>query len=167
MKKLCIFLCCLLILPMLAACGSKAEDFNVPVHYYFSNREISYNKQNGVIQAEIREGADLQGNLTAYLHSYLRGPVSSDLIRIIPSDVYLVSCNLNGKTAEIVFSNQFSNLTGLELVSACSSLMLSVNAFTGADTICISAKNALINEKDVFVITMDDIVLTDHIAIKE
>ena len=164
MRKLCVFLCCVLMLHMLAACGAKAEDFEVPVHYYFINKEITH---NGVIQAEIREGADLHGNLTAYLHSYLRGPVSSDFIRTIPSDVYLVSCNLSDETAEIVFSNQFSKLTGLELVSACSALMLSINAFTGVDTICISTKNALIDEKDVFVITMDDIILTDHVAAKE
>ena len=124
MKKLCIFLCCVLMLHMLAACGTKAEDFKVPVRYYFSNKEIAYNTQNGVIQAEIREGADLHGNLTAYLHSYLRGPISSNFIRIIPSDVYLVSCNVNDETAEIVFSNQFSKLTGVELVSACSAYSL-------------------------------------------
>lgn len=167
MKKIGILLCCVLILHMLAACGTKVEDFKVPVRYYFSNKEIAYNTQNGVIQAEIREGADLHGNLTAYLHSYLRGPISSNFIRIIPSDVYLVSCNVNDETAEIVFSNQFSKLTGVELVSACSALMLSVNAFAGVDTICISTKNALIDEKDVFVITMDDIVLTDHVATEE
>lgn len=167
MRKLCLFLCCVLMFHMLAACGTKSEDFKVPVRYYFNNKEIAYNTQNGVIQAEIREGADLHGNLTAYLHSYLRGPFSSNFSRIIPSDVYLVSCNVNGETAEIVFSNQFSKLTGVELVSACSALMLSVNAFAGVDTICISTKNSLIDEKDVFVITMDEIVLTDHVATEE
>ena len=167
MRKICVFLCCVLMFHMLCACGRNAEDFEVPVYYYFSNKEISYNTQNGVIQAEIREGADLHGNLTAYLHSYLRGPLSSNFDRIIPSDVYLVSCDMNGNSAEIVFSSQFSKLTGVELVSACSALMLSVNGFTGADSICIRAKNALIDEKDVFVLTMDDIVLTDYVAINE
>ena len=167
MRKLCVFLCCVLMFHMLTACGRNAEDYQMPVRYYFNNKEISYNTQAGVIQAEIREGADLHGNLTAFLHSYLRGPASSDFKRIIPADVYLVSCEVKDDSAEIVFSNQFAELTGIELVSACSALMMSVNAFTEVDTLCISAKNALIDEKEVYIISMDDIVLSDIVAIED
>ena len=167
MRKFCLFLCCMLLIQMLCACGGKTESFEEPVNFYYTKEEISYNSSDGAIQAEVQEGAELHGNLTAFLHAYLRGPQSTNFKRTIPKDVYLVSCEINDEFVEIVFSKQFSNLSGIDLVCACSALLLSVHDFTGVDSLHIIAKNALIEEKEVYVITMDDIVLMDTVTIED
>ena len=167
MKKFCIILCCTLMMQMLFACNNRSENIKQPTIFYYNTKEVTYNSPNGIIQPEIREGAELHGNLTAYLHSYLRGPVSHDLQRIIPSDVYLVSCTSEDDLIEIVFSKQFSNLSGIDLICACSALLLSVHDFTGIETISISAKDALLEDKEEFIFTMDDIVWVDTATIQE
>lgn len=167
MKRICLFLCCVMILQMLCACNAKAKDYKEPTLYYYINQDVSYNSPTAVIQSEVREGADLYGNLTAYLHAYLRGPVSQDLQRIIPTDVYIVTCGVTAESVNIVFSNQFSKLNGIDLICAGSALLMSVHAFTGVDTLIITAKDGLIEEKDEFIITMDDIVVMDTVTIEE
>lgn len=167
MKKICILVCCILMTQMLCACNTRPEDYQQPTNFYFSSKDVSYNSPMGVIQPEVREGADLHGNLTAFLHAYLRGPKSQDLVRVIPSEVYLVSCDITDKTANIVFSTQFSNLKDIDLIYACSALLMSIHDFIGADTLSISAKDAMIDENCTFTITMNDIVWMDTVTIEE
>jgi len=167
MKRLCFLLCCILIMQMLCGCNAKPEDFKEPAFFYFINSEVSYNSPAGVIQAEVREGAELHGNLTAFLHTYLRGPSSQNLQRIIPADVYLVSCAVEDGMVNIVFSNQFSKLSGIDFVCACSALLMSVHGFTGADSLTISVKDGLIEEENAFTVTMDDFVWVDTITVGE
>ena len=167
MKRIGIFLCCILILQMLCACNAKTDNFKEPAYFYYCNQEVSYNTPTGIIQPEIREGAELHENLTAFLHAYLRGPVSQDLQRTIPADVYLVSCAADTDTVSIVFNTQFSKLNGVKLICACSALLMSVHDFTGAQTLAISVKDGMIEEKNVFIITMDDIVWMDTVTIEK
>ena len=165
MKKICLMICCILILQMLNGCGGKTEEFKEPVNFYYSNKEISYNSPDGVIQSEQREGAGYHGNLTAFMHAYLRGPVSAELETVIPSDVYLVSCEIIGDTANITLSSQFAKLSGVKLATACSSILLSVHDYTGVEAVCIRAKDAKLDDKDDLVLTMNDIVLIDTATI--
>lgn len=161
MKKICILICCCLLLQMLCSCSGKKEEFEDPVSFFYCNREIAYNSPTGVIQAETREGSGFQGNLTAFLNAYLRGPVSTELESPVPSDVSLVSCERNGDTVTIVLSAQFSKLTGIELSTACSALMMTVYDYTGAETLQVRAKDSQLDDKNEIVLGIDDIVLID------
>lgn len=163
MKKISFLLCCVLLLQILCACNRKKESFIIPTQFYYGNKEITYNSSAGVIRSETREGDPFQGDVNAYLRAYLLGPESSDLKRIIPADVYLISCQLQDGTAYIVFSNQFARLSGMNLLTACSALLLSMNDFSGVNTLCIRAEESQLDDKDEFIITMDDIVLTDAV----
>lgn len=167
MKKLCFLLSCVLILQMLGACAGKEEDFQVPTRFYYSNKEIAYNSPAGVIRPETREGAGFEGNVEAFLHAYLLGPVSQDLERIIPSDVYLVSCEADGDTIRVELSTQFSKLSGIDLLTACSAIFLSLHDFCGTETLEISATDSQLDDKDTLTITMDDIVLMDTVNMEE
>jgi len=161
MRKICILLCCVLILQLFCSCSGKREDFREPVNFYYGNKEISYNSPTGVIRAEVREGSSFHGNLTAFLLAYLLGPASTELYSFIPSDVYVVSCEVNENTATIVLSAQFADLSGVELSAACSALLMTLHDYTGAETLIISAKDSQLDAKDEIIIQMGDIVLMD------
>ena len=162
MKKLSILLCAVIILQMLCSCSNKEEEFNEPINFYYYKNEVVYNSPTGVICPEVREGAGYHGNLTAFLQSYLNGPKSDDVRSIIPSDVYLVSCELDDDEAQILFSKSFEKLSGIDLSTACCALLLTVHDYTGANTIVISAKDGKTDDKDYVTFSMDDIVLVDQ-----
>ena len=161
MKKICLILCCCLLLQMVCGCSGNKEEFENPVQFYYCTREISYNSPTGVIQPETREGKGYFDNLSAFLNAYLRGPVSQELVSPIPTDVYLVFCEVENNTAKVVLSSQFSSISGVELSTACSALLLSVHGFTGAETIHISAKESQLDDKEEIVLNIEDVVLID------
>ena len=165
MKRTLLLIVSFLFVLSLCACGSTKEEINEPVNFYYLKSEINFNSASGVLEKEVREGAGFHDNLSAYLHAYLRGPLSSELESLVPSEVYLVSCEAVDNTVSIVFSAQFSSLSGLKLTTACSALLLSVHDFTGADTIYIQAKDEKIDGKDAIVLSMDDVVLTDIVEL--
>ena len=161
MKRFTIFLCCVLLLSAFCSCSAKDEEFEAPVNFYYCSKEISYNSPTGVIQPEIREGVGYYNNLTAFLRAYLLGPVSDELVSFIPADAYLVSCHVDEGVATVVMSTQFAKLSGVDLSAACSALLMTIHDYTGANTLKVSAKDSLLDAKDEFVITMDEIVLMD------
>ena len=165
MRRILLLMISSLFVLSLCACGNATEEIKAPVNFYYLKTEIDFDSANGVLEKEVREGAGFHDNLSAFLHTYLRGPHSSELERLIPLDVYLVSCEANESTVTIVFSAQFSSLSGLKLTTACSALLLSVHDYTGADTIYIQAKDAQIEGKDSIVLSMNDVVLTDIVEL--
>jgi len=167
MKKICLLLCCVLFLQVFTACTGKNEEFEVPVNFYYCNRDIFYNSPSGVIQAEIREGVNFNDDLIAFLNAYLQGPISSELQSFIPSDAYLVSCSVRGDVAEVTFSSAFSRLSGVRLSMVCSAILMSAHDFSGVQTLHIQAKDALLDDKDEYVITLDELVLIDTATIEE
>ena len=77
--------------------------------------------------------------------------------------VYVVSCQIDADRVILVMSSQFSNLSGIELTTACSALLMTIHDYTGAQTLQISAKDAQLDDKNEIILTMDDIVLIDTV----
>lgn len=163
MKKLSLLICCALLMQLLCSCAAQKEEIKEPVNFYYCNSNIDYNSPTGVIQPEVRESSGFHGNLLTFLRAYLQGPVNSDLKRFIPADVYIVSCQIDGDRVILVMSSQFSNLSGIELTTACSALLMTIHDYTGSQTLQISAKDARLDDKTEIVLTMDDIVLIDTV----
>ena len=163
MKKLAILMCCILFLQSLSACRTAKDDFTEPVNFYYEKTEVSYNSTFGVIENETREGAGFQGNITAFLHAYLRGPESETLQSIIPSDVYLVACVIDGEAADITLSTQFSKLSGVRLTTACSAILLTLHDYVGIEELTIRAKENQLEDQDEIFLTMQDVILIDTV----
>ena len=161
MKKLAILMCCAVFLQILLGCGAAKDDYKEPVNFYYEKTNVSYDSSSGVIEKETREGSVFQGNLTAFLHAYLRGPESDILQSIIPSDVYLVSCEIIDNTAYITLSSQFAKLSGVRLTTACSALLLTMHDYVGIDTLSIRAKDVQIDDKNSIILKMEDVILID------
>lgn len=164
MKRFCLLLCCILMIQVLCGACTKKEELQEPVNFYYCNAEVSYNSSTGVLCPEVREGMTFRGNIVALLGAYLSGPHDTGLQSPIPNDVYLISCELDEDTVNILLSTQFAKLSGLDLTTACSALLLTVHDYTGVQTLCVSAKNAKVDDKDIFVLTMEDIVLMDAVT---
>ena len=162
MKKICFLLCCILILQLLWGCAGKKDEFKEPVTFYYCNKDIVYNSDSGVISPEVREGASYHGNLASFLRAYLLGPASSDLQRFIPADVQLISCQVDGDTVSLIMSNQMTQLSGVALSMACSALLLTVNGYSGAQTLRLSVEDGQLDGKNEIVLSVDDIVLMDE-----
>ena len=165
MKKTYLLFFCILILLIIAlcACSTQKKELQEPVSFYYASSDITYNSPTGVISSEIREGVGYHGNLSAFLHAYLRGPASSNLENVFPSDVYLVSCEIEEQVAKITLSAQLSNLSELKLTTACSALLMTVHEYTGVDTICIQAKGEKLDGKDAITLSMDDVIFIDTV----
>lgn len=161
MKKMSLLLCCILLMQLLCSCAAKTGDFVEPVNFYYCNNNIAYNSATGVIQAEVREGSSFQGNLLAFLGAYLQGPVSSGLKRLIPANVYIVSCRQENDRVILVLSSQFSELSGMELTAACSALLKTIHDYTGAEILQISAKDAQLDDKNEIILSIHDFVFID------
>ena len=166
MRRIALLLICILILN-LCACKKQQEEIQLPTNFYYSTTEISYNTKSGVINSEVREGIDFQGNLQLLLQEYLQGPHDLDLQALIPSDVTIISCTVTDNAANITFSDSFAKLTGIKLSIACSSLLMTINEYSGFDTLSVRAENSLIDDKDEITITMDDILLLDSTKLGE
>ena len=167
MKKVCIFICIILLFQLCCGCVNQSEELKKPVSFYYCRREISYNSSDAVLQPEIREGYSYLNNVIAFMQAYLRGPNSNDFVKIIPADVYLVSCNIEESTANIMFSRQFSVLSGIELTTACTAVLLTLHEFSGVDQIHIQAKDAQIEDNEMITFTLDDIILVDTVKTQD
>ena len=163
MRKLCLLVCCALLMQMLCSCAPKKEEFIEPVNFYYANSNISYNSPMGVIQPEVHEGSGFYDNLLSFLGAYLQGPTSSELKRLIPTDIYIVSCRVESDCVNLVMSSQFSNLSGIKLTAACSALLMTIHDYTGMEALKISAKDAHLDDKSEIILRMDDLVLIDSV----
>ena len=162
MKKIAILFICIIILSF-SACGNEQEEFQEPTNFYYCAQDIAYNNISGVIKAEQREAIQFHGNLASLLRSYLHGPSNPELQMLIPSNVTLISCAVNENAVTVTLSEPFSKLTGIKLSTASTAMLMTIYDYAGVDTLCVRAENALLDEKDEIVITIDDIMLLDSV----
>ena len=166
MRKIPLLLCFVLILQLISGCTRKNEEIKQPVTFYYANKVVSYNTPDAVIGNEIREGADFR-KLEDLLHVYLRGPLSSELQSMIPNGVSLQSCVVEDKIAHIYLNTKFAELSGIKLTTVCSAFLLTVNEYADIQTVSIRAENAKLDDKEAFVLSIDDIVLLDTVTQQE
>ena len=163
MKKICWLLSCILMFQLLLGCSRKEEEILQPVNFYYINSEISYNTPNGVIRAEIREGAEFQ-DIEELLQVYLEGPASPELRNFMPLSVKLLSCAVENDSIYILLSSQFAELSGVKLTTECSAILMTVHDYLGTNTLYVRVEGSQLDDKDTFILTMDDLVLSDSVS---
>ena len=163
MKKICWLLSCILLFQLLIGCSRKEEEILQPVNFYYINSEISYNTPNGVVQAEIREGAEFR-DIEELLQVYLKGPVASELRSFMPLGVKLLSCVVDNDSIYILLSSQFAKLSGVKLTTACSAILMTTHDYLGINTLYVRVEGSQLDDKDTFILAMDDLVLSDSVS---
>lgn len=166
MKKRIMILLSAIICLLCCGCQKKAEELREPTAFYYCNRTVSFNTEEGVICSEMREGEHFSADAEKMLREYLSGPKSAELYSPIPQGTELVSFEINLDTAYIILSKEFSNLNGIKLSTACSCMVKTLAEYTPITKAQIYVDGGLIDNKDSITITVADIVLVDSVEQK-
>lgn len=162
MKRMIVLLLCILLLASLCACRNKNADIKDPVSFYYCRQEVIYHVSDAVICAQIRDGADFNGDPEQMLHSYLDGPHANGYVAPFPADTKLISFQIANNNAYVILSDEFSKLTGIKLTTACSCIALTLCEYSNVDSVHISAETQQLDYKNEIVIKASDIVLLDN-----
>lgn len=166
MRKSFILLLCVVLIFSLCACRQKNKDYQEPVNFYYCTDEVSYNTSDAVIDMQIYEGIDFHADPEKMLSSYLQGPQSNDYLSLIPAGTSLISCNVIGDVCYLKFSDDFAKLSGMKLSIACGCIVLTLNDYTGVETVSFSTQTQQLDNKDELVISASDIILLDDEGIE-
>lgn len=163
MKKLLIsILLFCLVLPCIAC--SRQERIERPVAYYYCRAELSYDGAGSVITSEQRESAGHEEDLSYLINQYLLGPNSVELLQTFPLGTKLVSMGMKDTEAELILSDAFAKLSGMDLTIACACITMTVTELTGAETVHIRTESELLNNMQKITMTKDDLLLFDSSA---
>lgn len=167
MRKVSIVLCLCLCILMFCSCSKKNQVFIDPTNFYYCNQAVKYNTSDGVISPEIRESTDLDQDVGRFMEEYLRGPVSDNLYTIIPENTKLLSAEIQEKTAYLDFSSEFGELSGIEMTTAGVCMVKSLNEFSGIEVVVMTAGGVLLDERESFTISLEDVVTMDMVTMGE
>lgn len=159
MKKL---LCILLVLCMLPLYGCAQPEVPIenPVFFYYRQKTVTYDDENGVIAKELRDAGARLDDISYLLEQYLQGPESETLLRTFPRGSR-VSLRVQEDTAVIVVNRNFATLTGIDLSLACACLTLTVCELTGTEYALIQGQDALLDGNQSIHMSKNSILLLD------
>lgn len=167
MKRIKSILCLCLCVLIFCSCGRKAPEYLSPVNFYYCNRTVSYNSPTALINPEVRESAGFDNDIVKFMKVYLQGPISDELNRIVPVNTVLRFAELEEHTVHLDFSKEFADLSGIELTTACVCIVKSLHEFAGVETVVFTAEGSLLDEKESFTLSMEDIVTMDTVTVED
>lgn len=161
-------------LVLLGACAAPAEpagDENGALIYYLASEEEA--RGNDRIRARreklnLPEGASVQESAEAVIRRILDGPSEGNMAGPVPEGVELLGLELRDQTAYVDFSEQFRDLSKVELVLADYCLTLSLTALDGIQAVVITSQGRSVGlqpkhifyERDVLLSDMGDVLQT-------
>ena len=160
MKRLTALILCVLLIA-LCACGNQKSDLVQPGNFYYCSEEISYNSLGGVIQAEVREMKNFHNNAEAMLDAYLLGPHGSEYVTPVPAHTELISLKITDGDAYLMLSDEFAQISGMQLSTACACIAMTLSEYADVDTLHFSVETKQLDNKDEVILCVSDIVLLD------
>ena len=138
MKRLISIVLLLSVILPLTACKEQAQ-IREGVTFYYRNPNIASGSE--VIIPEIREAEGIRDDIRLILREYLKGPKTDGFSHVIPSDTVLYSFSMENNEAEIVLSDEFARLSGLDLTIACACITKTVIGLCNVQTVKIRCLN--------------------------
>ena len=121
--------------------------------------------QNGqILGFELRETAGIH-DITALLDLYVKGPHSAIFNNPFPSGTLILSCQQSNDILILTVSDEFSQLSGIDLMLSCACLARTGMEITGATAVHIRADTLLLDGDDEIVITQDTFLFTDATSV--
>ena len=159
MKKCLIFLLTAALLLALSSCGAgQAKD---PGNFYYRRTEPEYLGSEGIIASEIRDLSDLRGDLGKLLEAYLLGPQSDHLQSPFPRDTRLIEWKHENDVLKITLSEEFAQLSGIELTVACGCIARTFLELTDVSAVQLQVQDALLNSNPFITMARDTLSLSD------
>ena len=161
-KMITIFLLFSLILG-LYGCSSGIQGYQFPVDFYYlrNDTEIQYSKEDGIITFETRE-AGHGDNLTHLLNLYFQGPSDEMLTSPFPEGLNVISAHFNHNALDLILSDEFSELSGIQLTLACACIARTCLLWEGVDAINIRVQDNKAEASQTILLTKDSIEFFDR-----
>lgn len=166
MRRLTAILLLLLLLPGLCACAQE-EELIAPVSFHYlrsplPNGEILHGTADSVIAPEIREGNGYLDDPVYLLELYLLGPLDRDYRSPYPVGTYLEEFSVENGAVSITLSDNFGELTGIDLTLACGCLTMTVMDLVEAESVTIRAEDTLLDGKEFITMDRSNMLLVDN-----
>ena len=160
MKRIFCFLLCCVMLGIMLGCNQQEDEVHNGNAFYYPLAQLSYDTNSSAITAEYRsvEGSN---SWTDILNVYFSGPQSEKHTNPFPAGLQVKKADMEGSTLHVTLSKEMAQLTGLELMMACSCLSLTSMALSGAENIVIRAEDSLLDGQKSITLNKDTLLLID------
>lgn len=156
------FLSILLVASLLMACcgcGQADSVLQEPVNFYYRTDPANYTSQT--ITPEKRESAGYEDDMTKLLQLYVKGPVTDGFVNPFPKNVEVKGVSVNSNTVYLLLSEEFAELSHINMTSACACLTLTVLELTQRNRLVITARDDAGNIIYTASMSKDQILLSD------
>jgi len=158
MRKIAFILVVILISQLFISCSVQNKN---QYEFYYCNSEYQYGIQDGVIASESRTFPIDSANYDALINEYLSGPSNSTLTSPFPDGTKLHSFTVNNGVAEMVLTQEFSQLKNADLTIACACLTLTISHMISCKSVEISAVESLLNNRASIKMDVDSLINQD------
>ncbi len=149
-----ILLCCAL----LCCCGcAPKQNSEAHVQFYYRSQSAS----DSLLEAEARPELSRSATLDSLLTVYLKGPKSQTLTDPFNGNIRLISVTQNGSTLNVLLSREFSRLTRLPLMIACSCITVTCLGLTDATEVTIRAQDSTLDGAESITMDRNTLLLLD------
>lgn len=132
-----------------------------PVTVYYKRAELIYGSSDSVIAPTIMEGFGHESDVEYLLNQYLLGVDDPQFTATFPDGTALVSFRLDALTAKVTLSDQFAQISGIDLSIACACIAQTVMSITGCQEVIISADTAMLDGSNFITLTSGSYLLQD------
>ena len=145
----------------LASCGEETEESATVSFYYRISDELAYD-DNQLIQPEQRTLSTDEEDLESLLQLYLEGPLDAKYTSPFPKGTNVVRVRQVGTSVQVVLSEGFSQLTGINRTIADACLTLTLTSLEGVESVTIYVVGENTEAVAEEPRTMEDYILVDE-----
>ena len=162
MKRLVCFLLVTIIAVSICGCTEHSEKFKAPATFYYLQPRDSLDLSESVLQGEVRETADCNGQLDKILNLYLAGPATDSYVSPFPSELFVLDVIQRENTVVVTLNSEFSQLEDIELSIAIICISSTLFELTECEEVELRANGDLINGTESVTITQDHLYMLDQ-----
>ena len=163
MKKRGLILFVIVALIALWGCQQTAEPTpsGTVTRFYYKTLGEKLEGERPAANFEERSITGIEADYFQIFESYLKGPQDSFLESPFPKSVRLVSAKMVGSQLNLVLSENYADLSGVDLMLACACITLTGLELPGVESVAIRAQNRTLNGKWEIVMNQDKFLMED------
>lgn len=163
-KYICLLLASVLLLFPL---GCSSHNAPITLRFYYPRQNYGYDPMDGRFfsqsaMEELRKDIPYR-SARQVIGAYLQGPVDPALTNPFPNGTDLVDLGIEEHILYLTLTDQFSELTGIPLIMACSCLAKTAITLTKATEVRIRCESALLDGESTVIINEDSVFYDDPI----
>ncbi len=144
---------------LLTACGSAP--MRDPGVFYYKRIDTDYGSTDSVIAPETRELSGIRDDIGELLNSYFQGPNDDTLESPFPRNTTVVKCVTVDNTLLLTLSQEFGELSGVDLTIACGCLTRTIIELTSIQRINFQVEDGLLNGSPSISMSKKNLQLVD------